>query len=222
MPALHKDPDLRVFDDNNQAQFALIEHDTEYNVNWNTEELNKDDFNKSNVPEFSIENWLFQRHPKTLVPRWYPRHEHPRSIPRNAFKVMESEFEKGSFSFKQVTKSFAQLQFGLSIVAVRKRTRHLEIIYSTSLLSFIPTILGHSGKGAIKEFCRSWNTKTNETVKSENLTNCPCTLESAKMDPNLKVDFTCSATKRDCHENVNAHRCFIVNIKEMYVRKLCN
>ena len=81
----------------------------------------------------------------------------------------------------------------------------------------MPEIAGFVVKGAVKEFCRRWNTITDEIVKVDNLTNCPCTLESARMNPELVVDFTCSATKPDCHENVNAHHCFLKSINQRYV-----
>ena len=211
------EPDLKVFDNNNEIEFALIEYDTVYNVKWNAEELNNNDFNESSAIKFSIENWLFQTHPQTKVSRWLPRHEFSRSAQRNQFKAMESDFGKGFFSFKQTTRPLARIQFGLSVVAIRKQTKHLEILYLTSLLSFMPRISGHSGKVATKEFCHQWSTKTDEIVQSDNLKSCPCTLESTEMDPNFEVDFTCSATEQGCRENVNAHRCFLMSIKEMYV-----
>ena len=211
------DPDLKVFDNSNEIEFALIEYDTVYDVKWNTEELNINDFSESHAIKFSIENWLFQTHPQTKVSRWLPRHEFSRAVQRNQFKALKSDFENGLFSFKHTTKAFTRTQFGLSVVAIRKQTKHLEILYSTSLLSFLPSSFGLSGKAAIKEFCYQWNTKTNEIVQSDNLKRCPCTLESAQIDPNFEVDFTCSATEQGCHENVNAHRCFLMSIKEMYV-----
>ena len=211
-PVVYEDPDIQVFDNVNQTQFALIQHDTVYNCTWNVNELGEDDFNETehNNITFSIENWLFQPHPVAGVSRWLPRHELPRQTLRNQFMVTNNG-DNGFFSFKQTTKSFARIQFGLSIVALKKRTENLEILYTSSFLSFVPEILGFSGVGATKEFCRMWNNKTNETVQPDNLT-CPCTLESARMRPDLDVDFTCSATVRDCHENVNADRCFIVSI----------
>ena len=213
-PAVYKDPDIQVLGNTNQTQFALIQRDTMYNCKWDTEDLGGDDFNETEPDEikFSIENWLFQLHPVTNVSRWLPRHELPRKTLREHFKVETNDYNNGSFSFTQTTKSFAKLQFGLSIVAVKKETRNLEILYTSSFLSFVPEILGFNGRDAIKEFCRRWNNRTDEIVESDNLRSCPCTLESAKMNPDLDVDFTCSVTEPDCHENVNAHRCFLVSI----------
>ena len=38
VPALHKDPDIQVMDNNNETQFTLIEHDTVYNCEWDTDD----------------------------------------------------------------------------------------------------------------------------------------------------------------------------------------
>ena len=177
--------------------------------------MGKDDFTgtEANKIKFSIENWLFQI-PRMGDARWLNRQELFRSTIRKQFMVLANGAINGRFSFKQTTKPFAKIQFGLSIVAVKKQTKYLEILYTSSFLSFVPDILGSSGKDAIKEFCHSWNMKTDEIVKPDNLMSCPCTLESAKMNPDLTIDFTCSATEPNCHENVNAHRCFLVSVNE--------
>ena len=212
-PAVYEDPNIEVLDNINQTQFALIQHDTMYNCKWDTDDLGQDDFNETEPDDisFSIENWFFQVHPVTGVPRWLARHELT-PFQRNLFKVVESDHKNGFFSFKQTTNAFAKIQFSLSIVALKKQTENLKILYTSSLLSFVPKISGFSGENAIKEFCQRWNNRTDEIVNSDSLTSCPCNLESAKMNPDLDVDFTCSATERDCHENVNAHRCFIISI----------
>ena len=207
VPALHKEPDIQVLDDNNETQFALIEHGKVHNCKWDTDDLGQDDFTETE-PEFSIENWLFLPHPSTQVSRWIPRHS---TNQKDAFTVVTNDPKNGFFSFKQETKAFAKFQFGLSIVAVKKKTENLEIFYTSSFLSFVPNVLG-SGRDAIKNFCRDWRDKTVEIIDHNTLISCPCTLESAKMNPLLDVDFTCSATELDCHENVNAHRCFLVSV----------
>ena len=201
-------------DDNNETQFALIEHNTVYNCKWDADDLGKDDFTETE-PTFSIENWLFLLHPRTGVSRWIPRHELSRQTQRNAFIVENDQVVNGFFSFKQTANEFAKIRFGLSIVVVKKQTENLEILYTSSFLSFVPIIMGLSGRVAIKEFCRDWRNRTNEIIEDDTLTSCPCTLESAKMNPLLDVDFTCSATEPGCHENVNAHRCFLVSANGM-------
>lgn len=217
VPANFKDPDILIFDNANETTSGLIENAKIYNVTWNSDKLNQNDYNESDVFKFYIENWLFEVHPRTRVPRWFPRHEHPRKSLKELFKVIQIDNKKGLFSFKQLQRPFAKIQFGISIIAVRKQTENLNITYTSSLLSFLPSIQGYSGRDAIKEFCGSWNAKTSEIVKAEDLTSCPCTLESAKLDPHLEVDFTCSATEPGCHENINAYRCFLKRIKNTYV-----
>ena len=215
VPALHKDPDIKVFNNFSQTQFTLIEHDTVHNGSWNTNELNQDDFDETGEIKFYIENWLFQ----TIqgVTRWLPRNELIRPTQRLWFKLLRNDSKNGTFSFKQTTRSPAKLRFIISLVALKKVTKNLEILYTSSLLSFVPNLSSGSGIDAIKEVCQVWRNKTVDVVNPNDLKSCPCTLESARVDPNLAVDFTCSATERDCHENVRAHRCFLMNLNKMYV-----
>jgi len=192
-----------------KTKFALIERDQIYTCNWNTEELNQNDFKETGNITFSIENWLFLIHPVTKVGRWLRRQDLPRKTPRQWFRVLNRDNKNGNFTFKQTARESAQGQFGISVIVLKKQTENLEIIYTSSLLSFVPQIMNFTGREATRQFCINWNAKTKEIVKPENLTKCPCTLESAKMNPNLFTDFTCSATETDCHENLNAHRCFL-------------
>ena len=217
VPAKFKDANLLIFDNINETTSGLIENDEIYNAKWNSDKLNRNDYNEKGAFKFYIENWLFEVHQRTRVPRWFPRYEYPRKTQRYQFQVIHSDSKNRLFSFKQVTKSFAAVQFVTSIIAVRKQTENLNITYTSSLLSFLPSTPGRSGRDAIKEFCNSWTRKTKEIVKAEDLTSCPCTLESAKTDPHLEVDFTCSATEPGCHENINAYRCFLKRIKNTYV-----
>ena len=189
-----------------------------YNGAWNTVELNQNDFDEPGEIKFFIENWLFQTHPITRVPRWFPRHEFRGSSQRERFTILQSDYDIGQFSFKQTTKLTVKMKFDISIIVVRKETQSLNITYTSSLLSFMPDgFFSFSAKSAIKELCHMWTAKTNEIVKPDDLGSCPCTLESAKMNPNLHVDFTCSSIQPDCHENLNAHRCFLKRIKYVYL-----
>ena len=210
VPALHES-DITIL---NLTQFWLIKHDTLYNAKWDTHQLNQNNFNESGAIKFFIENWMILTHPVT---RWLPRHELPRRTQREQFQILTNNIHNGSFSFRQTTKSFARIQFVINVIAVRKQTENLNITYTSSLISFMPDVLGFSGRNATREFCRSWNSRTDEILKADDLTNCPCTLESAKMDPELVVDFTCSSIEPDCHENINAYRCFLKWINNTYV-----
>ena len=217
VPALFDNPDILIIDYINQTQFALIKHDTTYNARWNIDQLNQNDFNETGKISFSIENWMFQIHPITRTLRWLPRHELPRETQRSQFQILQTDVNNGVFSFRQTTKLLAKTQFVINIIAVRKQTESLSILYTSTLVSFVPGILVFSDDNPVKDFCHRWYTSTDEIVKADNLTNCPCTLESATMNPELAVDFTCSATKPGCHENINAHRCFLKSINQRYV-----
>ena len=213
VPAVHMEPDVQVL---NKTKFSLIDFNQKYKYTWNAEELNQNDYNETGKIKFSIENWVFQLHPITKVSRWLNRQDYPRLTYRQAFQVLDSDSENGKFSFKQTTKVLARSQFIISIIVVKKQTENLEILYTSTLLSFVPDIR-FRGTEAIMTFCRMWNDNTREIVKPEILTSCPCSLESAKMNPNLITDFTCSATEPDCHENVNAYRCFLIKLNHRYV-----
>ena len=211
VPALHQDPDIEVLDNLNGAEFALIEHSKVYSGKWKTEQLNNNDFNETGEIKYYIENWLFHTHPKTKVSRWINRQELSIGTQRRAFQVMESDMNKGIFTFKQDTQAFLRPNFIIAIVVLRKETANLNLIYTSSFLSFIPKVNG-SGIGAIRKFCDMWSDKTSEKIDGTKLKKCPCTLQSAKMDPDLSQDFTCSVTQPDCHENVNAHRCYVLKL----------
>ena len=216
-PALHKDPDIQVFDDKNRTNFVILERETVYYCTWDANNLGKDDFNETEPSKikFSIENWLFQEHPKTKVSRWIHRQDLREESRRKQFVLKNKNFKgESSFSFMHTADERANIvKFSLSVVVVKKQTKNLEIMYVSTFLSFMP----RKGENAINIYCQLWRQKTDEIIKTDNLPSCPCTFESAKINPDLKVDFTCSATITDCHENLNASRCFLMNITEMYV-----
>ena len=220
VPALHKDPDVQIVNNTSGTTFALIEHDETYSGKWKVEELNQDDFNETGEIKFSIENWLFQIHPSTKVPRWIRREELRIFLQKTAFKLGENDTDNGSFTFKQDTQTSGRRKFSTEIIVLKKETENLEILYTSSLLSFAPPS-NQKGVAAVKDICREWRTKTDEKINNETLTKCPCTLGSAKMDPYLVPDFTCSVVEPDCHENVNAHRCFLMKLNGTYVCSKC-
>ena len=207
VPALHKNPDIEVLDNLNGTEFALIEHGRLYNGKWKTEELNNNDFNETGEVQYFIENWLFQLHPGTNVSRWVNR-ETLRSVSlRTAFILTKNDLDldQGTFSFMQKSKAAKQGRFSVSIIVLRKMTQNLNLTYTSSFLSFMP-------QGAIKDLCNQWSDKTPEKIDYTKLKRCPCTLQSAKMEPDLSQDFTCSSSQPGCHENVKAHRCYIMKL----------
>ena len=213
VPALHKQPDIEVLDNVDGAQFALIEHLKVYNGKWKTGELNTNEYNETGEIKYYIENWLFQYHRRERVTRWTSRKALPLRLQREAFILMQSDTDKGTFTFKQNTQTLAKPAFIIGIIVVRKVTENLELMYTSSFLSFMPMILNASGRKAIREFCSKWSDSPSEKINTE-LKKCPCTLQLAKMDPDLSQDFTCSVTQPGCHENVNAHRCYIMKLND--------
>lgn len=205
MPLIYKEADIHILDNTNQTQFGLrfIEYNRVYNGRWNTDELNRNDYNESGEIKFFIENWILHPIDQHGDPYWTRRHEH-------FFRILQSDYDTGLFSFAQIIRFLKRFKFVVSIIAVRKQTQNLNITYTSSLLSFMPNL------PTIKELCHYWHAKTSEIVEPNDLKSCPCTLESARIDPNLHVDFTCSSTERHCHENLNAHRCFLEGIKYVY------
>ena len=216
VPALHKNPDVQIINNIGGTEFALIEHNKPHNGIWKVQELNQNNFNESGEIKYSIENWLFQIHPGSKVAGWVKRPELKTDTQKKAFKLTQFDSNSGKFSFEQKSQSFANLRFSITIIVLKKQTEHLEILYTSSLLSFIPKSSG-TGIKAIKEICSKWRSTTKEKVKNEQLKRCPCTLGSAKMDPSLVPDFTCTTIEPDCHENVNAYRCFLMNLNDRYV-----
>ena len=214
VPSVYKEPDILITDDKNQTHFELIEHGKVYIGKLNAYELNDNEYQESGETKFFIENWLFEKHPGTRVSRWLSRHEYQSVSRRSAFHVLQTDDNNGfQFSFKQTTKALARFQFPISIIAVRKQTQNLNIIYTSSFLLFLPYSSHLSGKNAIKHWCNKWHASTNENINPDYLESCPCTLVFAIMDPDLSVDFTCSPVKPGCHENINAHRCYLKRIK---------
>lgn len=210
VPALHRDPDIQILDDNNVTEFTLIEHGKTYNGSWNPIHLNQDDYNEGGSITFTVENWIYL---VTNVGRWISRQDLG-TTQKSFFKVIQSRSDNGSFSFMQTTRALRGNQFGVMIILVRKQTKHLNIIYTSSFLSFLPTHL-ITGGSPVQQFCQKWyQSRFLSDIDSEKLKGCPCTLEAAKMDPTLKLDFTCSPTEPQCHENVNAHRCYLMKLND--------
>ena len=210
VPPLHKKPDIEVLDSLNGTEFALIENSKLYNGKWKPEELNNNDFNETGEVQYFIENWLFQPHPRTKVPRWVNRIALPSVSQNTAFKLTKNatDLDKGTFSFMQTTRATVQAKFFVAIIVLRKVTENLNLTYTSSFLSFIP-------KGAIKDLCNKWSVNTLEKLDHTKLKRCPCTLRSARMEPDLFQDFTCSSTQPGCHENVKAHRCYVMKLNDM-------
>ena len=119
--------------------------------------------------------------------------------------------------FTQTRNEFKHSNFDISIVALIKRTKHLNITYTSTLFSFMPEFSGTDAADAIS-YCDRW-LKNTPNVSSSKLNSCPCNLQSIRGDPEFFIDDTCSSSKSllKCHENVGAERCYLKPISEGYV-----
>ena len=152
-----------------------------------------------------LENWAFLQ-----GRQWIRRRsEFETQSQEPPFQLLDEDYNNGSAKFKQVTNLPRQFQFDVSLVILCKQTKNLNILYPSTILSFVPKLF--SGNNAIFEYCRMWVAQTNDIIISNNLQNCPCTINSVRFDPDFMADPTCS-TGSKCHENVNANRCFIKNV----------
>ena len=205
VPALHKDPDIQIFDHN--QTHTLIEYERLYYGKWNTEDMNQDTYYEGGKIRFSIQAWVFQTHPITRIARWQSFSE-SRYL-RRRFQVTQSNISSGLFSFLQSSRLSRVTKFHINIITLTKLTKNMEIIYTSLLLSFIPVGRGLVGRAAIVEFCVKWKLTTDEIIENNSITCCPVNLESAKIHPYFVEDFTCSVTVPDCNENIKAHQCYL-------------
>jgi len=201
--AIYKKPDIHVYDGDQETEFALILNGAVYTAKWNTEKFNKDQFKENGTISFVLESWLFLQ-----GKRWIKR----RSIflqgrPEPPFQILDRNYDNGNVTFKQATNRAIRFQFDISLVVLLKKTRNLNILYASTILSFVPK--GFSGQAGILEYCTLWLADSNEVVQRDNLQNCPCTSTSVRLDPDFIVDPTCSSFYSKCHENVGANRCFL-------------
>ena len=209
VPALYKKPDVKVFNENSgtDTEFALIEYGTKYTAKWDPELLNVNEFNESGNVSFKFQNWIFG----IATKNWIDRKKRQRSQ-SDFLNIIKNETDKGTVTFTQTINQVSLIKFDMSLLVLIKTTKNLEIHYASSLLSFLPKRGGLTGTKAVINYCQTWHNKTRERLNSAQLTNCPCKMKSVMFNKDFESDPTCSATKTDCHENVDANRCFLKKI----------
>ena len=219
--ALYKKPDVKIFKENSNAEteFALIEHKRIYHATWDPDILSANEFNEpaGNIT-FKVENWIFG----IKANDWINRRENRNKLSTPFLELVNvTNIDKGTITFRQNTDQRARFKFDMSLLVLIKKTNNLEIYYSSSFLSFLPKPKAVSGKNVIAGYCQVWHRDTKEKLNSTRLSNCPCTLTSAMFDNDFQADPTCSSTKTDCHENIDASRCYLRKIQGMCV-SVCN
>ena len=200
---MYKEPDIKVFKNSDtEAELVLIEKNMEYYATWDPEILNINEFNENGNINFELQNWIFGRQNK-----WIDRKARTN---RNFLRIISKKTTKGIITFKQRIGNLVGGTFDISVLVLVKKTKNLKINYTSKLLSFLP------GKGIIR-FCQTWRERTTEKVATKNLSSCPCNIKSAIFDNEFESDPTCSVTKTECHENINANHCYLKNMKKKYV-----
>ena len=200
---------MKIFSENSETdtEFALIEHNTNYTAKWDPEILNVNEFDETGDVSLKFQNWIFGVNLKT----WFDRRKRKGSQ-ADFLDIINNETDKGIVTFKQTRNEFSATKFDMSLLVLIKATKNLEIHYASSFLSFLPKRGGFTGTKAVINYCQTWHNKTKERLNSAQLTNCPCKMKSVMFNKDFESDPTCSATKTDCHENVDANRCYLKKI----------
>ena len=202
VPVGDKTPDIKIYDDDDrEMEFAVIDNEQIYAAKWDHEQLSKDQFNEKGNITWTIENWFFF----SRFSRWLQR-----SSRQNAVVIIDN-YDNGTFRFRQSINRPRIFQFDISVIVLVKHTKNLKIMYTSSILSFIPKLFSSfTRESALLEYCNLWLTESNELIDHKNLQTCPCTIETLRFDPDYISDPTCSSTSiRICRENINASYCYL-------------
>ena len=176
---------------------------------WDSEQLKKDQFEENGTISFVLENWAFVAFRSDR--RWIKRHSNTLRG-RSQFQILDTDYNNGNITFIQVTNRPVMFQFDISLVVLLKETRHLKIWYTSTILYFLPRLFSY--QSTTLEYCGLWLSESNEVVPSDSLQNCPCTMHSARLDPDFLPDSTCFSSTTKCHENIGAARCFLKHINK--------
>ncbi|XP_065893780.1 uncharacterized protein [Dysidea avara] len=172
---------------------------------WNSEQVKKDQFKENGTIAFTVENWFF-----LLGRRWLKRGS------RHQFSIRYTDYDNGNVTFVQRINRPRIFQFDISVLVLVKHTKNLNIMYTSSILSFAQRLFGQiTGETALLEYCNLWFAGSIENVNSSYLETCPCTMEAVRFDPDFISDPTCSSTSRKCHENVNATVCYLKRVMNL-------
>ena len=194
-------------DDGQKKEFSVIEYERHYNATWLTRKLNQDQFDEGGDISYQFQNF-----------HWF--NEKWRNRGSSVFKRSYTNYSEGVVTFIQSRKRLAFGKFDISVLVLNKKTKHLNILYTSTLFSFVPNVGGgKTGAAAIMEYCNTWLTATRDKVSSSALVSCPCNVQSVRGDPDFEIDDTCPSSKPQlkCHENIGAERCYLHQITETYV-----
>ena len=163
-----------------------------------------------------LQNWHWFDRPD--VKRWRNRQS------TTVFDVSNKNYSGGVVTFTQKRSHFSDNNFDLSLLVLNKCTKHLSILYTSTLFTFMSNVAQGqmTNEGAVMQYCNSW-LPTMHNVSSSVLVSCPCNLQSLRGDPEFNIDDTCPSSNPQlkCYENVGAEKCFVKQISGTYVSITC-
>ena len=177
--------------------FSTIKYNEMYTIKWNSAKLNKDEFHQDSnaTVQLEIETHSFRLNKWNAITL------------EGVFKVTNMVDNEGFANFMQTANiPSGGFEFFNRVIVLLKRTKYLTIMYTSSLFTFLPN---PSDNRALKGYCNWWLDTTRESVRSDTLTSCPCTIESITFNGNYSADATCLSNDSACHENIGAVRCYI-------------
>ncbi|XP_065894428.1 protein mesh-like isoform X2 [Dysidea avara] len=209
--AVFKTPDVHIYDGDGELEFALIEYGRPHMARWNPEQVKKDQFKENCTITFSVENWFF------FLGGWQKRGH---GLP--VFNIVHTDYDNGNVTFLQRINRPRIFHFEISVIVLVKHTKNLNIMYTSSILSFAQKLFGQfTGETALLKYCNLWFAESNEIIKHSALQACPCTVEGIIFDPEFVSDPTCSSFARKCHENINAAVCYLKSLNVINFGQQC-
>ena len=177
----------------------MVEQRSTYNATWDPELLNVNELNESG--QIIFQNWIFG-----LRNKWINRAMRPDN--KNSLTIIDDNaVNMGNITFSQNINEFVRSKFDMSLLVLVKNIKNLKIYYASTFLSFL------YGGNSVRAACMNWYNQSNQGVNIKHFINCPCNAKSVMFDDEFESDPTCSAVKTDCHENVNANRCYLRKTK---------
>lgn len=159
-------------------------------MKWNAQQINRDEFNEGTDINFRFESHMF-----SVNKGWVKR------PPPQRFNTVRQSFKKGTVIFRQ-TVNPSQYEFSIYVIAVIKQTANLEIMYTSSILSYMPR-----GATTLEEYCDMWSSRTNQILNSDDLKNCPCNLDSVNLNSDFLAEPKCELPGGNC---VDGNQCYIM------------
>jgi len=191
--SMDKNADVQVYDSSDQTGFTILDHNRRYFAKWNSEEINKDEFDEGDNINYSFRSYMF-----TEDSRWI----NTQLLNPRLLRTSRENYNRGSVMFRQTITQSSPFTFKIFVVSVVKQTANLEVMYTSSILTFIPKV---DGEKSAKKYCDLWSKQATQILFSNDLNNCPCHLNSVQS--NSVLDPTCKLSHGNC---VDGNQCYIM------------